>query len=200
MFRRTLLFPLLTVQHTAFVMAAVWLAPIESSFAALFLTWMAVPGYTAAIICTSARYRIFAATANGLVAATLLDYLFLAQGYFWAEPPAIPITLAFVYLLLGIVISTSCGAFVQTITSSLDAESITTTKQSLIIAAKRGGKLSAICVLASLPFLWLLGPWRSSIGFSTLTVLYSLGGIASGVLLASIVGIAHTAGRSQPSW
>lgn len=183
---------LLIAQHGLFVTLAVWLAPIQGPSAAVFLVWMVLPAFTAAIACSAVRRPIIAAAVNGVVAATLLDYLLLVHGYFWPDRPDIAPILAVIYQVLAIVISSGCGAFVHVITTAIENQPATTTKQRMTIAAKKGFAFSSVCVAASLPVLWLLLPPHTSPHHLTIFLVYSLAGIAGGVLVASAVGTLYT--------
>ena len=187
---------LLTIQHVAFVAASVWLAPVGVLFAAMFLAWMVLPAFTAAIISAPSRHHIVAATVNGLVAAALLDYLFLVHGYFWPEPLGATLLLAFAYLLLGLGVSAACGAFVDIITKELDAKDDIAEGQRLLIAAKKGFRFSFLCAIVSTPVLLLLWPAQSSVSVLPIALAYSIGCMAVGVAGASIVGAMYTPPRA----
>ncbi|MEZ6033160.1 MAG: hypothetical protein R3C17_08720 [Planctomycetaceae bacterium] len=194
--RWSILVALLVIEHSLFVTLSVWLAPTELSFFALFLTWMILPAFTAAVACSAVRHHIISAAANGVVAATLLDYLFLVHGYYWPERPEIETTLALSYLSLGVGVSTSCGAFVHVITASLKDKPDMTTRQRLMIATKKGLTFSSLCVTASLPVLWMVLPAHTLPQLLSISLGYSVCGIAGGGLVACVVSAMYTVPQS----
>jgi len=108
------------------------------------------------------------------------------------------VSLAAIYLLLGVVLSASCGAFVQVITETLDTENGTTLKQRLSTAAAKGFKFSLLCVAISTPVLLFLLQASTEKNLVLIVSICAVAGVGGGVLVALLVGASYVSSRGIP--
>ncbi len=203
--KRTLIFLilLLFIQHCFFIAVIGWCERSSDMHAFPVLAWIIISAFTASTICVAFRRHIHAVVVNGLLTAIIINYLLLTRGYLIPDPvyevevTVTDIKIAIVRAIVFWGISVCCGAFVHIIVSRLDTLQVTLAKEKLKVAAWKGFTFSLSCVVVTMPVLLLLWPAYSSVNTVSIALAYSVGGLLTGVLVASVVGIVYTTPQSS---
>jgi len=146
-------------------------------FAAYYITWM-LTSATVAALAFAPRFHFVAAISNTIIAAVLLDYLFLHHGYFWPELPERWRVLAVGYVVLGVGFAGIVAGFVHAILTRIKKEPEATRTTRTLIAMQKGFAFSTVCAIVIFALLIVAAPpnmmeagWLPAITISTCVIL-----------------------------